>query len=175
MKNCTNKDCTQVNPQNVKQFSRHSKNKDGLSTWCKQCHGRQNKLWQQNNREKANLHAKAHYERNKENVNNRCKTYYKENLEKVKNTKLLKSFGITLEQYLLMSHVQNNVCAICKKPESAKDARSGKIRDLAVDHCHTTGKVRGLLCGKCNQLIGLSNDNTDTLKQAASYLATAKS
>lgn len=59
-------------------------------------------------------------------------------------------------------------CAICGKPETAKNQYG--IKNLAVDHDHTTGQVRGLLCMQCNQMIGKAGDNPDVLEAAAQYL-----
>lgn len=74
----------------------------------------------------------------------------------------LKKYGITLEQYNEKLLNQNNVCAICQSPP-------GKKR-LAVDHNHTTGAVRDLLCIKCNTGLGLVNDNIELLKKLIEYL-----
>lgn len=83
-------------------------------------------------------------------------------------TDIKKRFGITLDDYKRMRDEQGNVCAICGKPETVK--RNGKDRWLAVDHCHTTNKIRGLLCGKCNPMIGYSQDDPTILDKAAAYL-----
>lgn len=77
--------------------------------------------------------------------------------------------GMTLEEYGEMLERQNGVCAICKKTCSTK-YKSGKVRDLSVDHDHDTGKVRGLLCNACNLGIGKFNDDAELLKAAAEYL-----
>lgn len=82
-----------------------------------------------------------------------------------KNRSHLKTrFGITIEEYNLMFLQQNNCCAICYK--------ESKSKRLAVDHCHITGKIRGLLCSKCNQGIGLFYENIESLKRAILYLET---
>lgn len=60
---------------------------------------------------------------------------------------------------------QNNVCAICEKLPSLKE------KVLGVDHNHTSGKVRGLLCGACNRALGLLKDNPILLRKAETYLA----
>ena len=72
-------------------------------------------------------------------------------------------FGITLADYDKMLNNQNGVCAICGKVNLTR-------RRLAVDHNHKTGKVRGLLCGKCNKAIGLFEDNPEILGKAIKYL-----
>jgi len=80
------------------------------------------------------------------------KAYYEKN--KVKN-------GLTLEKLSQLLKNQRNTCKIChKKP----------TRDLIVDHCHKTKKVRGLLCYRCNTGIGQFNDDPIMLKRAIEYL-----
>lgn len=78
-------------------------------------------------------------------------------------------FGITAVQYDEMFEHQQGLCKICHKPETTKNTR-GEIKKLAVDHDHVTGKVRSLLCAKCNQAIGLLDDSPDRLRAAALYL-----
>ncbi len=93
------------------------------------------------------------------------KKWQKENYKvKGRNKRLEKLYGITLEQYDAMFEAQGKVCAIC----GAKDPRrSGRF---IVDHCHKTGRVRGLLCHPCNTLLGMADDDKDTLLSAAKYL-----
>lgn len=81
---------------------------------------------------------------------------------------LRKKYGITLEWYREQLSKQSNVCAICKQPEKA--VIRGKVISMPVDHCHKTGKPRGLLCTKCNRGLGLFSDNVDVLKAAIQYL-----
>lgn len=88
----------------------------------------------------------------------------------MKSVELKKRFGISLEEYEQMLEQQNNVCAICKQPETSIDHRTKKVRSLAVDHCHTTNKIRGLLCTNCNTALGLFRDDLLILKQAIHYL-----
>lgn len=88
----------------------------------------------------------------------------------IKNAQLQHRFGITIEQYEEKVAIQDNKCAICKKPEAAKDQKSQLIKALAVDHCHKTGKIRGLLCQKCNHGLGNFLDKIEYLNEAISYL-----
>lgn len=76
-------------------------------------------------------------------------------LEEGRAWSLLYHYDITPEEYDLMLFRQGGVCAICKQPETAFDKRILPIRSLAVDHDHENGNVRGLLCGKCNFLLGV--------------------
>jgi hypothetical protein len=87
-------------------------------------------------------------------------------LEKARS--LRASFGLSLEDYELMLAAQDGACAICKQPETHK--RNGKVKALAVDHDHATGKVRGLLCFDCNTAIGKMKDSPEILTSAIRYL-----
>lgn len=62
----------------------------------------------------------------------------------------------------------NGVCQICGKPQTG--FKNGGQKNLAIDHCHKTGKVRGLLCTKCNTALGKFNDDPSLLRKAAEYL-----
>jgi Recombination endonuclease VII len=75
----------------------------------------------------------------------------------------LRSYGLTEDQYREMHDQQRGLCAICTEP-----CKLG--RRLAVDHCHTTGRVRGLLCARCNMSIGKFEDRVELLQSAISYL-----
>ena len=82
-----------------------------------------------------------------------------------RRSKFKNQYGITLDDYYVMLDRQGNGCGICKA-----SSPGGRTKFFAVDHCHTTGKVRGLLCTKCNRGLGLFNDNTDKLLNAVNYL-----
>ena len=79
-----------------------------------------------------------------------------------------RNYGITLEEVLNMAEAQGFVCAICHKENFAMgDCHSGA---LVVDHDHTTGEVRGLLCHNCNRALGLLGDDVSILRNSISYL-----
>lgn len=88
-------------------------------------------------------------------------------LEKARN--LRKKFNLSIEDYDRMLEAQGGVCAICKQPETHK--RNDKVKALAVDHDHRTGKIRGLLCADCNTGIGKLKDSIDVLTSAVQYLS----
>ena len=90
------------------------------------------------------------------------------NRNSYRHKSLMSAFGLTIHQYEEMAARQNHVCACCGKPETVK--RHGKLLWLAVDHCHTTGAIRALLCGHCNKGIGHFNDDPELLRKAAAYL-----
>jgi hypothetical protein len=112
-------------------------------------------------------------ERTRDRVNKRL-TYLK-NIDPTKfyggkKKHTLKKYGISPLDYADMLLKQGGVCAVCKLSETCKDKRSNKVRDLAVDHCHTTGRVRGLLCSRCNKALGGFKDNAELLASAIGYL-----
>lgn len=84
--------------------------------------------------------------------------------KKRRETNLLRKFGITVEAWEEMFERQDGGCAICHRVQ-----KSGAKR-LAVDHCHTTGRVRGLLCYRCNYAIGMFKDEPYLLQRATDYL-----
>lgn len=81
---------------------------------------------------------------------------------------LKRDFGISLDQYQDAFAAQGGVCACCQKPEVSE--RDGKRKWLAVDHDHTDGSFRGLLCSNCNQGIGRFKDDVEVLRRAADYI-----
>lgn len=102
-----------------------------------------------------------------------ARTKRAQNPRRFKGYSLKKDFGITIETYDAMKVTQNNLCAICGKPETSTH-NNGKIKELAVDHCHSTGKIRGLLCWVCNTGIGKLLHSPDLLRKAAAYIEAAK-
>ena len=102
----------------------------------------------------------------KQNVCKKCINIYDYKTDK--NRKLKKAYGITLEQYEELLSKQDGKCSICGIDNNGK--YRNKPRAFAVDHCHNTGKVRGLLCSDCNTGIGLLKDNVNYLESAIKYL-----
>ena len=88
---------------------------------------------------------------------------YKDNIKREKNYRLKKEYGISIEEYDERLKKQNGCCAICLKQPSKKR--------LAVDHSHSTGKIRGLLCSNCNTAIGKFKDDKSLLAKAIDYLS----
>ncbi|EEH7943830.1 hypothetical protein G3O90_004542 [Salmonella enterica] len=105
---------------------------------------------------------------------NKLKAYQREwycttkDAEKARDLHLRTTYGLDSEGYHKLSEKQNHVCAICGNAETA--TYRGKVKKLAVDHCHQKGAIRGLLCADCNRGIGLFKDNPELLFSAAAYL-----
>jgi len=138
--------------------------------------------WREANREKTRAYRAAYraknraelYEKqtawkeaNPERIKELKARWYVENREKSrassKRSAFMRNYGITPEQAEQMLEAQDFVCAIC-----TSDAPGQK--GWHVDHCHSSGKVRGILCGFCNLMLGYARDNKSTLTKAVEYL-----
>ena len=85
---------------------------------------------------------------------------------KIRSQRIKRLYGITLDDYNRMLKIQNNRCAICNGTATG----NRRWKNLSVDHCHATGKVRGLLCHDCNTGIGKMKDDVEILDKAIAYL-----
>jgi hypothetical protein len=158
--------CGETKP--LDDFSKHPKGMAGRLSWCKVCGNAKA-------RERYNQNRDLCCSRRRESKREYDQRRYAEMIErgekpkrdpiKAKNSYLLRNYGISYEQYLQLLESQNHECAICGAQES--DRKGG---DLVVDHCHSSGKVRGMLCQKCNLMLGNANDCIGTLEQAVLYL-----
>ena len=79
-------------------------------------------------------------------------------------------YGIDEKRYTEMLNEQDHHCALCGKEESAVKKHDGKVRRFAIDHDHATGKVRALLCTRCNVGLGAFGDDLDLLRKAIVYV-----
>jgi len=154
-------------------YSRSAKEMSGYRGKCKECEIKSRKVYLiQGGLEKTKIHRRKYMKRleiKKRYSNNRLR-YELANGEHIKemarNSKLKKAYGITLKEYNKMLAKQDECCAICKT-----DIPNGKGNTFHVDHCHETGKVRGLLCSNCNTSLGGFKDNPTLLTKAIKYLA----
>ncbi len=97
-----------------------------------------------------------------------CKTCMQDKAYKEWDKHVSRKFGLSADKYNDMVNLQKSLCAICGRPE--KRILEDKPKRLSVDHCHATGKVRGLLCNQCNSLLGMAEDNPQILANAIAYL-----
>lgn len=98
------------------------------------------------------------------------KNWNKRNPDKVRATQIKLKFGLSWDEYINMYAQQHGCCAICKTPLELYGSVKDKYKVANVDHCHNSGKVRGLLCNKCNVGIGALMDSPTVLRNAAEYL-----
>ena len=104
-------------------------------------------------------------------ANDRSLKWAKQNKDRFVSNQRKYRYGITSLEYDQKLEQQKGNCAICELPETSLD-KSGAIRQLAIDHNHQTGKVRGLLCLRCNTSLGLLNENKEVLKAMLNYMET---
>jgi len=127
---------------------------------------REKRLAQQKEyREKNKKAINQYYENNKEQINSKSKEWHENNKEKVAAQNRKKKYGLSSETYNKMLEEQNNECKICLTSFTTLETLA-----IHVDHCHTTNKVRGILCRNCNAGLGHFKDNTKTLTKAINYL-----
>ena len=120
--------------------------------------------WRAENKDKKAEYNRIYREKNKDKKAEYNRIYREQNKEKLAAYMRqygLAQYGLTLEEYEAMLDEQIGVCAICKT--------SGE-GNLAVDHDHKTGKIRGLLCKKCNSALGFFGDDYQLVKTAESYM-----
>lgn len=92
------------------------------------------------------------------------------NPSQYKDMNLRNRYGVTLAQFEFLLDSQENACAICGMELNADLSYKGHQAKPVVDHCHSTGNVRGILCNGCNLIIGHAKDCIDRLSQAIVYL-----
>lgn len=169
--------------KSVDDFHKSSNYRDGYTGQCKKCRNAKIMEYHRNNPEKllesykkyhstenGKEHARKHNKTRRENGKQPAymEVYRKEKAAAIAYTAWkykLKDYGINEEDYNAMLKEQCGVCALCHK-EDPQGIR------LAIDHNHATGKVRALLCGLCNKMIGLAQEKPTVLQRAASYLLT---
>jgi len=142
-------------------FVRNSKAKDGLYSWCRECHAKKAQAWRDNNpelarernRTKKRDHAKDEAAKNRWRASEAGK-------QAQRASHLRHTYGLTPEQFTDMVLAQGGHCAICGRAP----------KRLMVDHDHATGRVRGLLCGRCNSALGTFGDTVEGLMRAVAYL-----
>lgn len=115
------------------------------SCYCPKCQALNQKMYRERHRERINANTRELYKNDK-------KRFYL-NIIKYK-------YNLNREDYLNLEKKQNGLCCICQE----------KPKTFVIDHCHKTGKVRSLICRRCNSLIGFAKDSVELLKRAIDYL-----
>ena len=149
--------CKEEKP--VSEFHKDKNSSDGYTYQCKACRNAKYKEYYHANTDKI----KEKRDRDKDYR----KEYYSDPERKFKYRKkwIERTFNIDYSLYEDLLAKQNNVCAICGREETAKNAKY-----LAVDHDHETGEIRGLLCSACNRALGLLQDKPSIIEKAYKYL-----
>lgn len=159
-------------------FSHDGRRSDGLQSHCKACkatakredYAKDPKRYAdavrksyRKHHERALEYHRRYREKNSEVIRKRKKEYAAKHPMRLRAAHLRYKYALTLDDYARMLEEQNRKCAICHH-------HSPKEKRLAVDHCHDTGKVRGLLCDRCNRALGLLRECPDVLRAGAEYL-----
>lgn len=106
----------------------------------------------------------------KSRIKLRQSSEYKKHRARERSRWLRDNYSLTLAEYNALLSKQGNGCAICGQPEAHVHPRYKTPYSLAVDHDHANGRIRGLLCYRCNRGIGIFQDRPELLEKAAVYL-----
>ncbi len=137
-----------------------------LNSGCRDCHNARVSRRRVSFPEKYKAQQQAYRLANADKVREAHRRYMKANPEKVREWTLRSQYGITSQQYDEMLSEQGGVCRVCREPP----AMVGRKSRLHVDHCHDTGRVRGLLCHSCNVALGLLKDDKARVSALLAYL-----
>ena len=140
------KKCGEEKPRT--QFYKEKRTKRGYQARCITC---------------CKADANAVFQANPEPYRQRAREAHTPELRRART---LAQYGLTQEDYDRMLEKQDGHCAICPATESGHNVTD----HFVVDHCHDTGKVRGLLCSSCNLMLGKAKDDVTILQNAIHYL-----
>jgi Recombination endonuclease VII len=159
MKRC--KHCGEFKP--LDDFYGEKGGRDGKRPECKSCTSARRKQWYRKNRKREIARVKAWQRANPD----RQKVWRAKNRDRLnkqlREIHLRNKFGLTPDEYDRILETQGGVCALCESPPTPGIS-------LHVDHDHGTGEIRGLLCVRCNNALGLFREDPDLLKRAARYI-----
>ena len=169
-------------------FSKDKRTADGLTSECNKCRNTTTKRWRKSNPDKVKRYSilwpkknrkaylkkkKLYRQRHPERARQQVKNAFSKHKDRYAATKfrrwLHNKYGISEQDYSALLEKQKGSCAICHKSQQCADKTKRRTR-LYVDHCHKTGRIRGLLCFKCNVLLGCAGDDATLLRRAIAYL-----
>lgn len=129
---------------------------------CKGCERSMTKDWYERNKDKATENVRNWRNKNKSYI----KQYREENRQKHYKQEVVRKYGVHTEWFDEQIEIQGNSCKCCKRGFRWGD----KQTTPHVDHCHESNEVRGILCNRCNTVLGLCNDDVGLLSELARYL-----
>ena len=159
--------CRKIYLATAENFHKCRGAKDGLNSWCKPCNLEACRQYRSS--ERGQVASKSYQRSGKGKQAQKRYADTANGKRKRRNNGYKSKYNFTLKQYEQLLHQQHGVCAICGKPETANNKYG--TRFLAVDHDHATGKVRALLCDRCNRMIGFAKESKRILHKAIEYLA----
>lgn len=142
--------------KDIKEFRFIRQNKNGTFLYKARCEDCYNYHYREKYRKKSSTERSQIYKKRIEGLS----------FEDKKSQRLKYRFGLTMEEYENMLLSQNNKCYLCDKDFKGK----GAYQNANIDHDHKTGKIRKLLCARCNQALGLLDEDENLLKKMVVYL-----
>lgn len=149
IKTCTK--CHEDLPSTSEYFNKRTRSVDGLQPLSKVCENIINWRYYKNNTESRLINVRA---------------YAKKNQHKIRERNIKKIYGKEIQDIMDMMTLQKGCCAICNGSLINPDS----IKNYAIDHNHSTGKVRGFLCNNCNTSLGLMKENREAILEMVKYL-----
>ena len=164
-----NKVCTKCKIEKpLTDFYKDMQKKDNRGSLCKACKNKVVKKYQEENPQKVKESRHVHYLNNTEDSKRRTKEWREDNPEKygaiIREGHLKRRYGISRSDWEEMFTFQKGCCKVCGKHQSELK------RTLSVDHCHSTGKVRALLCRQCNAALGFVNEDSFIVLKLMEYI-----
>jgi len=144
-------------------FSKNPQQKDGYHVYCKECVSKYHKKYYTEHREELIERERQRRATDPEKHKQYHRDYRINFPERIRNSRLLKAYGITVEEWEKLFELQERKCAICKTTDPG-------IKGWDTDHKHGTKIVRGILCTSCNNGLGRFKDNIEYLQTAVEYL-----
>lgn len=161
--------------KSLSEFSHHCHQSSGYRSECKACQLKRNQKWRKDNPDRYRaILDRGHLKRKSDPVTRAkhaagIKVWRKtpSGQRSMLDNRLRHDYGITLEEYNRLIDKQNGLCAICGNPPKGGSPTNQRLH---VDHDHTTGKVRGLLCKNCNTAIGFLGEDLSRIEASIRYL-----
>ncbi len=154
------KKCTKCGQKrSIQEFYLNKKTKDGLTCWCKGCCLESQRRYRKKYRATYLEHGRNYRQRNREKIR-----------QQQRFSRIKRKYGLSETQYLALYRSQNSCCPICLISLEICACGSNNEHTAFVDHDHITGRIRGLLCYRCNRALGGFKDRISFLERAIKYL-----
>lgn len=162
------KQCAKCNiSKDFLSFPNHKKTKDGKCSWCRSCHTERSKQYREDHpdriletsRKSRSLPAQKEKAAAREKLNKKTRS------KQSRFRTIERKYGLKEAEYNTLLEDQDRKCKLCYLVET-----DNTFGYLYVDHCHKTGKIRGLLCHSCNSMLGYAKDDITVLTKAIEYL-----
>lgn len=148
-------------------FRKDKRRSTGLHSWCKRCACDLEHARYVRDGERMRTRLRIAYQRNPEKSRTYNRARYHKRKDAHRNSRLIRIFGISSADYGDLLAQQGGVCAICGGLETR--VNHDTVQNLSVDHNHSTGTTRNLLCGNCNEGFGLFKESPVIIEAALVY------